>query len=193
VRYLAVAIASMLTSCAGLGSFGMGNLTTAADPTPDYCASRGLTLDAGIKQCVVPPPASHGAETTGSLSSQTKKPEQQSPPPLQASTQPVSAQPAAQKPLPQLPPPPQPSAETQQFQEKRENVPIEQGARIKPDAQNSEAATEYAHFVRASGYRCDSVSALSQHYAGVSLTCNRSAFRYAINKDKDGRWIVTVE
>jgi LAS superfamily LD-carboxypeptidase LdcB len=184
VRYLVVAVASVLTSCAGIGSF-----MTASAPTQDYCASRGLTLDAAIKQCVVPPPASQGADTTGSLPSPTKKVEQQSPPPL------ASAQPTAPKPLPQQSQPPQLPPETQQtqFQEKRESVPIEQDAHIKPDSQASDMATEFAHFVRASGYRCDSVSAMAQHYAGVTLACNRSTFRYAINKDKDDRWTVAVE
>jgi hypothetical protein len=58
--------------------------------------------------------------------------------------------------------------------------------------QSSEVATEYAHFVRATGYRCDSISALAPRPGGVTLVCNRSALRYAI-KDNDGRWVVTVE
>lgn len=64
---------------------------------------------------------------------------------------------------------------------------------ITPDsAQNSEMAAEFAHFVRATGYRCDSISALAPRPGGFTLACNRSTFRYAI-KDKDGRWIVTIE
>ena len=58
--------------------------------------------------------------------------------------------------------------------------------------QNSETAAEFAHFVRASGYRCDSISALAPRPGGFTLACNRSAFRYAI-KNRDGRWIVTTE
>jgi hypothetical protein len=183
VRYLVVAVASVLTSCAGLGSF-----TTAMNPTQDYCASRGLTFDAGIKQCVVPPPSPQAADTTGSLPAQTRKAEQQSPPL-------ASAPPAVQKPPPQqiqLQPPPADTQQTQ-FQEKRAGVPIEQDARIKPDSQISDAATEFAHFVRGSGYRCDSISGLAQHAASITLVCNRSTFRYAINRDKDGRWTVAVE
>jgi hypothetical protein len=147
----------MLTACALPGASGMGSFTQ------EFCASRGLTLDATSKQCVTPP-ALQRAETTGSLPSQTVTTEQPSSPPAQP-------------------------------QEKRAglSVPIEQDAVIRPDSsQNSETAAEFAHFVRASGYRCDSISALVPRPGGFTLACNRSTFRYAI-KGKDGRWIVTIE
>ena len=64
---------------------------------------------------------------------------------------------------------------------------------IRPDSpQSSETAAEFAHFVRASGYRCDSISSLGPRPGGFTLACNRSTFRYEI-KGKDGRWIVTIE
>ncbi len=54
--------------------------------------------------------------------------------------------------------------------------------------------TELAHFVRASGYRCDSISALQPLTAsrGYKLVCDRFNYKYAIEQ-KDGRSIVTVE
>jgi hypothetical protein len=180
----------MLTACALPGLSGMGSFTTASHPTQEYCASRGMTLDAAIDQCVVPP-ASKDAEATGSLAPQTKIAGQPlSPPPQQASTQPAPQKPRPQQSEPQLSP-----AETPQppSQEKRMSVPIEEGARIKPDSQNAETAIEYAHFVRATGYRCNSISALTQRPMSATLTCDQSALRYSINKDRDGRLIVTVD
>jgi hypothetical protein len=173
-------------------------------PTDEYCASRGMTLDANIKQCVVPPPT-QGADATGSLPSPSK-PVEQSPLPApqqtpaqpaaqQPRTQPAPLQPTVQQARTQPAPLQQPPAEVQQppSQEKRTGVLIEPEALIKPDSQSADTATEFAHFVRASGYRCDSVSAMAQHAAKFTLVCNRSSFRYAINKDNDGRWVVTVE
>ena len=54
--------------------------------------------------------------------------------------------------------------------------------------------SELAHFVRASGYRCDSISALRPlpPSRGFKLVCNRFNYKYAI-ENKDGRSIVTVE
>jgi len=64
---------------------------------------------------------------------------------------------------------------------------IEQDAVIRPDSpQNSEMAAEFAHFARASGYRCDSISALTPRPSGFTLARTRSTFRYAI-KDKEVR------
>jgi len=184
----------MLTACALPGVSGMGSFMTAMHPTQEFCASRGLTLDATGKQCVTPP-ASQAAETTGSLSSHTEQPS--SPPARQAPSQPKDQQTRSQQSQPQQAQPPQPPAQPQepQPQEKRAglSVPIEQDAVIRPESpQSSETAAEFAHFVRASGYRCDSISALTPRPGGFTLACNRSAFRYAI-KDKDGRWIVTIE
>jgi len=184
----------MLTGCSLPGVYGLGSFMTATHPKPEYCASRGMTLDAAIPQCVAPP-ASQGAETTGSLPSQasiTEKP--LSPPAQQAPLQPTAQQPRPQQSQPQQPPV-QPQQHQPQEQRTSLSVLIEPGAVIKPDSpQSSEVAGEYAHFVRASGYRCDSISGLAPRPGGVTLVCNQSAFRYAIkDKDKDGRWIVTIE
>ncbi len=59
-------------------------------------------------------------------------------------------------------------------------------------AQNIELITELAHYVRASGYRCDSISALAPVASGYKIVCNRSSYKYAIEY-KNGRSIVTVE
>jgi hypothetical protein len=194
VRYFIVLAALMVTACSLPGVPGMGSFMTAAHPTQEYCASRGLTLDAAIQQCVVPP-ASQGAQTTGSLPSQASLTEKPPSPPAP----PVPAQQTVQQPRPQQSQPQQPIVQPEQHQAQEQraslSVSIEPKAVIKPDSpQNSEMATEYAHFVRATGYRCDSVSSLAPRPGGVTLVCNQSAFRYAIkDKDKDGRWIVTLE
>jgi hypothetical protein len=180
VRYFIVPAALMLTACALPDVSGMGSFMTAMHPTQASCTSPGLTLDATSKECVTPP-ASQGAETTGSLPSQTITPEEPSSPPAH-------------------PAPPQPSTQQRQAQQSqpqeqptRLSVPIEQEAVLISDyPQNSETVTEFAHFVRASGYRCDSISALKPRPGGVTLACNQSTFRYAIEA-KDGRWIVTIE
>jgi hypothetical protein len=88
---------------------------------------------------------------------------------------------------------PQPLPQPQQRQRSDPKVPIEPDAVIYPQfAQNFELMSELAHFVRASGYRCDSISALEPLRGGFKLVCNQSNYKYAI-KDKDGRSIVTVE
>jgi hypothetical protein len=184
----------MLAACSLPGLSGMGGFMTATHPTQEYCASRGLTLDAAVQQCVAPP-ASQGAETTGSLPSQASITEKPFPPPAQQTPPP----PTAQQPRPQQSQPQQPPVQPQQHQPQEQraslSVPIEPGAVIKPDSpRSSEMVTEYAHFVRASGYRCDSISAIEPRPGGVTLVCNRSTFRYAIEgKDQDGRWKVTIE
>jgi hypothetical protein len=197
VRYVVVPAALMLTACALPGASGLGSFMTATHPTQEFCASHGLTLDPTGKQCVVPQ-AAQGAETTGSLPSQTVTTAQPSSPPAQqAAPQPKAQQPRFQQSQPQQAQPQQPPAQPQQPepQDKRAglSVPIEQDAVIRPDSpQDFETAAEFAHFVRASGYRCDSISALAPRPGGFTLACNRSAFRYII-KDQDGRWIVTIE
>lgn len=186
--------ALLLTACALPGASGTGSSMTAMNPTQGSCVLRGQTLDATSKQCVTPP-ASQGADTTGSLPSQTAAADEPSaPPPQQGPPQPKAKQARPQQSQPQQQPEQAP-AQPQQPQEKRAalSVPIEQDAVIGADApQNSETAAEFAHFVRASGYRCDSISALAPRPGGFTLACNRSAFRYAI-KNRDGRWIVTTE
>jgi hypothetical protein len=74
-------------------------------------------------------------------------------------------------------------------------VPIEPDAQIDPGiSEDSGLMSELAHFVRASGYRCDSISALAPLLPsrGYKLACNRSNFTYAI-ENKNGRTIVTLE
>jgi hypothetical protein len=74
-------------------------------------------------------------------------------------------------------------------------VPIEPDAVIHRDlAQDFDLMSELAHFVRASGYRCDSISALQPlpPSRGFKLVCNRFSYKYAID-NKDGRSTVTVE
>ena len=74
-------------------------------------------------------------------------------------------------------------------------VPIEPDAVIDSRlVQDSDLMSELAHFVRASGYRCDSISALQPlpPSRGYKLVCNRFSYKYAI-EEKDGRSIVTLE
>jgi len=74
-------------------------------------------------------------------------------------------------------------------------VPIEPDAVIHRElAQDFDLMYELAHFVRASGYRCDSISALQPlpPARGYKLVCNRFSYKYAID-NKDGRSIVTAE
>jgi hypothetical protein len=53
---------------------------------------------------------------------------------------------------------------------------------------------DFVHYVRASGYRCDSISALQQLASsnGFKLACDRLTHKYEI-EDKGGHWVVTVE
>jgi hypothetical protein len=74
-------------------------------------------------------------------------------------------------------------------------VPVEPDAVIHPElAQDFDLMSELAHFVRASGYRCDSISALQPlpPSRGFKLVCNRFSYKYAID-NKDGRSTVTAE
>ena len=72
---------------------------------------------------------------------------------------------------------------------------IEPEAAIQPELQQDAAQMdELAHFVRASGYRCDSISALRPLPTsnGFKLACNHSIYKYEI-EDKGSSSIVTVE
>jgi hypothetical protein len=74
------------------------------------------------------------------------------------------------------------------------SIPSEADAAIDPRLhQTADQIDELAHFVRASGYRCDSISALEPlpTSRGFELACNHSAYKYAI-EDKGSRWLVTV-
>lgn len=185
---------------------------TAMHPNEDFCASRGMTLDAVTKQCVSPakPPAA-AAEVTGSIPSGDAKAPQQSQPQVVANVQPTAtpasspravrsapatpagSPPAIQAgpltpPASQSPPPPTPP------QRRTASLSIEPGAAISQRLMDTDLMSELALFVRASGYRCESISALqlSSESQGYRLACNRSDYKYAID-DKDGRWIVTAE
>ena len=74
-------------------------------------------------------------------------------------------------------------------------MPIEPDAVIHSElAQDFDLMSELAHFVRASGYRCDSISALQPLplSRGFKLVCNRFNYKYAI-ENNDGHSIVTVQ
>jgi hypothetical protein len=150
-------------------------------PTQEFCATRGLTLDATTKQCVTPPqpttaPPSAPA-VTGSL-----------PKVAQAQPQPAPSAPSAPPAAPVQPPPPE-------RQRAAPAVPIDPDAAIYPEfSQDFDLMSELAHFVRASGYRCDSISALAPLASsrGFKLVCNRFSYKYAIEQ-KDGRSTVTVQ
>jgi hypothetical protein len=59
---------------------------------------------------------------------------------------------------------------------------------------NVRLQNDLVHLVRASGYRCDSISGLRQFLAsrGFTLVCNRFAYEYEI-EDKGGKWRVEVK
>ena len=83
----------------------------------------------------------------------------------------------------------------QECQRSAASIPIELDAAIYSELnQDCDHMFEFAHYVRASGYRCDSISALQPlpPSSGFKLVCNRFAFKYKI-EDKGGHWIVTME
>jgi hypothetical protein len=180
VKHCAILAALTLSACALPGASGMGSFMTAMHPTQDFCASRGLTLDATTKQCTTPsqPPST---EATGTV------------PPSQAGK--AQQPPSAARPVEAQPPAAAPQPSPQDRQRAAAAVPVEPDAVIDSKLQQDpDLMSELAHFVRASGYRCDGVSALHSASGshGFKLVCNRSAYRYAI-EDNDGRWTVTVE
>jgi hypothetical protein len=192
VRHVQVLAALMLTACALPGASGGSSFMSAMHPTQDFCESRGMTLDATTKQCVAlpktstltPSPSPPADAVTGSLP--PGAPAQKAAP---AQSPPAAAKPApvAAMRLPPQPPPPQ------QRQSADLKVPIEPEAAIYPQfAGNFDLMFELAHFVRASGYRCDSISALDPRPGGYQLVCDHSNYKYAI-QNKGGRSIVTVE
>jgi hypothetical protein len=167
-----------LTACALPGASGTGSLMSGMHPTQEFCATRGMTLDAATRQCVTPPqpaaPSPSAPAVTGSL-------------PKVAQAQP--------QPAPSAPPAVAAQPQPQERQRPAPSVPIDPDAAIYADlSQDFDLMSELAHFVRASGYRCDSISALaplaSSH--GFKLVCNRFSYKYAIEQ-KDGRSTVTVQ
>ncbi len=187
-------ILAVLNRVRPAGASGGNSFMSAMHPTQDFCEQRGMTLDATTKQCVTPPKTPAPADSvTGSLP-QTAPAQKTAP----AQSQPASANPAPVAAQPQAPAPvaaaqPQPPPQPQQHQRADPKVPIEPDAAIYPQlAQNFELMSELAHFVRASGYRCGSISALGPRPGGYTLVCNRSNYKYEI-ENKDGRSIVTAE
>ncbi len=175
MRHFAILAALTLTACALPGTSGTSSLMSGMHPTQEFCASRGLTLDATTKQCVTPPQPAAPA-VTGSL-------------PKAAQTEPPS------QPAPSTPPPVAAQPAPQERQRAAPSVPIEPDAVIYAElAREFDLMSELAHFARASGFRCDSISALQPLPAarGYKLVCNRFNYKYAIEQ-KDGRSIVTVQ
>jgi hypothetical protein len=179
--------ALMLAACALPGASGTNSFMSAMHPTQEFCASRGLTLDATTKQCVTPspptpPPTSAQADSvTGSLPQVAQAKSQSQPAPSV-----LSATPAAPAPAQPL---------LQERQRAAPSVPIEPDAVLYAElSQDFDLMFELTHFVRASGYRCDSISALQPLplSRGFKLVCNRFNYKYAI-ENKDGRSTVTVE
>jgi len=187
VRHFPILAALTLTACALPGASGTGSFMSGMHPTQEFCASRGLTLDATTKQCVTPPqpptPTPSAPAVTGSVPKVAQAPPQTQPAPSAPSALPAAA-------------PAQPQA--QERQRAAPSVPIDPDAVIYAElSQDFDLMSELAHFVRASGYRCDSISALQPlqprpSSRGYKLVCNRFSYKYAIEQ-KDGRSIVTVE
>jgi hypothetical protein len=182
-----------LTACAAPGVSGVSSFMSAMHPTQEFCASRAMTLDATTKQCVTPPPAAAKPSlesVTGSLpqgaSVQSQPLPAQSTPASQAPTPPAQpAVPTTSSPLP---------SPTPEHKSTALSVPVEPNAVMYAGLQQDYDPSELAHYVRASGYRCDSISALqplpSSH--GVRLVCNHFDYKYQIEQN-NGRSTVTLE
>jgi hypothetical protein len=178
VRHFFILAALTLTACGLPGALGTTSFMSATHPTQEACASRGLTLDPTTKQCVTPPttpstPSASAESVTGSLPKFVPVP---------------SGDPTPAAPLQPQPPP-------LERQRSGPTVSVEPDAVIHPQlSQDSDLMSELARFVRASGYRCDSISALEPFPSsdGFTLVCNRFSYKYAI-ENKNGRSTVTVE
>ena len=171
-------VSLMLGACSLPGASDMPNLAH-LQPTQEFCASQKLTLDATTKQCFLTQElcASRG-QTLDAALGQCVAPKSPPPPPVQ---------------VVQVPPPPAALVHSQQRQQAL--VQIESDAMVYPELKEDVARIdELAHFVRASGYRCDSISALRPlpTSSGFKLACNHSTYKYEI-EDKGGSSIVTVE
>jgi len=185
VRHFLILVALLLSACALPGASATSDIMNGMHPTQEFCASRGLTLDATTKQCVTAPqptttaPSAPTESVTGSLPRVVPVQSQSLPSPLPPSAQPT----ALAQPVPQ------------QRQAAAPLVPIEPNAVIYTELSHDfDLMSELAHFVRASGYRCDSISALQrlEPSRGFKLVCNRFSYKYAIEQ-KDGKSVVTVE
>jgi hypothetical protein len=196
VRQLVIMAGLVLAGCAAPGVSGVSSFMSAMHPTQEFCASRGMTLDSATKQCVTPPPATAPQQAqppesvTGSLPqaapAQSHAPSAQSAPPSPAAVS--SAQSQAPAPAPAAQPPP--------LEHKRDalSAQVEPNAVIYAGVQQNVDLSELVHFVRASGYRCDSISALQplQSSHGYRLVCNGFSFKYAI-EEQDNRLTVALE
>jgi hypothetical protein len=211
MKYVVVIATLGLTACALPGASGTNSFLGSMHPTQEFCASRQMTLDPATKQCVTPSQqaATQSPPTTGSVTPapgavtgslpQPAQPQAQSPP---THTQPLQSQAVQSPTTPAAPIQPAPftlpaagAAPPPERPRTASAMPIEPDAVIYPDLrQNSELMYELAHYVRASGYRCDSISALQRlSYAqGFKLVCNHFNYKYVIEQ-KDGRSTVAVE
>jgi hypothetical protein len=216
LKHFLILAALTLAACTLPGAPDTNGLGSIMHPSQDYCASRELTLDAATKQCVTPSQARAAPATTSATSATATTP----PTAATATTSSTSA-PAVTGSVPQVaqaghsasPGPaapagsaapaspgipaalPAPAQPLPQEHRAARSVPIEPDALIHRElAQDFDLMYELAHFVRASGYRCDSISALQPFppARGYKLVCNRFSYKYAID-NRDGRSIVTAE
>jgi hypothetical protein len=189
MRHFVVILAALtLTECAPPGASGTSFMSS-MHPTQEFCASRQMTLDPSTKRCVTSPqPAPTTGDVTGSLPPGSETPAQSGPTPSATSK---PSLPTASAPTPAtvpVPPPPDGHQTTSL-------APVESDAEIQAELrQDVELMFELIHYVRASGYRCASISALQplSYSKGFKLVCDHFSFRYAI-EDKDGRITVTVQ
>ncbi len=185
MRYLAILAALALTACALPSLSGTSSFMGSMHPSQDFCVSRGLTLDATTKQCVPSSQPAAATDVTGSVPKGTQtSPQSQgaapAAPTVSAAT--ASASMAAQPVI-------------QEHQRPGSVAPVEPDAVIYADLrQDVDLMSELTHFVRASGYRCDSISALQplSYTQGFKLVCNHFDYKYAI-EEKDGRTTVNVQ
>jgi hypothetical protein len=178
-----------LTACALPGASGPSGFISTMHPTQEFCASRGLTLDMDTKECGTAPQPAAPLQTPSAESATGSLPQA-----TQATAQPQSAS-LSPAPSASSPPTAPVPATPQEHQRTALSVPVESDAKISPELQQDfDLMYEFAHFARASGYRCHSISALAPHPVshGYEFVCNRFAYKYGI-EHKNSRWIVTVE
>jgi hypothetical protein len=198
LKHFLILAALTLAACTLPGAPDTNGLGSIMHPSQDYCASRELTLDAATKQCVTPSQARAATATTSSTSAPavTGSVPQVAQAGHSASPGPAAPAGSAAPASPGIPAAlPAPAQPLPQEHRAARSVPIEPDALIHRElAQDFDLMYELAHFVRASGYRCDSISALQPFppARGYKLVCNRFSYKYAID-NRDGRSIVTAE
>jgi hypothetical protein len=181
------------------------------DPATKQCVTpsqQAATQSPPTTGSVTPSPAS-GSATGSSPQSGQQQPAQQQPAQQQPAQRQAAQQQAAQtqssspaaapavsiQPAPFTPPATPAASPPQERARSASAMPVEADAVIYPELrQDAELMYELAHYVRASGYRCDSISALQRlSYAqGFKLVCNHFNYKYVIEQ-KDGRSTVAVE